>query len=263
MVVPLASRAETTATQAVSFDRGRRDLPRVALTFDGGSGAGETELILAVLEERRVRATFFITGDYLRQFPALVRRIVAGGHEVGNHTWSHPHLTAWGRTGRHDTLPGIDRSQLQSELSQTASAYERLTGSALAPLWRAPYGEVNGEIARWAAEAGWSHVGWSRDDGGRQTLDSLDWVADPGSRNYLTSAQMVERILSFDAGGSGLGGGIVLMHLCARREDPLAGRLPVLIDALRARGYDLSTVGELRRDLAAPDAAVTLAALPR
>jgi peptidoglycan/xylan/chitin deacetylase (PgdA/CDA1 family) len=263
LIVPFASRAETTVTQAVSFDRGRRDLPKVALTFDGGSDAGETELILAVLEERRVRATFFITGDYLRQFPALVRRIVAGGHEVGNHTWSHPHLTAWGRTGHHDTLPGIDRATIQRELGRTAAAYERLTGSALAPLWRAPYGEVNGEIARWAADAGWNHVGWSRAEGGRQTLDSLDWVADPGSRNHLSSTQMVERILSFDAVGGGLSGGIVLMHLCARREDPLAGRLAGLIDALRERGYDLSTVGELQRDFAALNAALVLAALPR
>jgi peptidoglycan/xylan/chitin deacetylase (PgdA/CDA1 family) len=158
----------------------------------------------------------------------------------------------------------VDRALLRRELAQTGAAYERLTGRPLAPLWRAPYGEVNGEIARWAAAFGWRHVGWSRDDGGgRHTLDSLDWVADRASRNFLTSAQIVERILSFDARGAGLNGGIVLMHLCVRREDPLAGRLATLIDALRVRGYAVSTVGELRRDLDPPGPIMALAALPR
>lgn len=264
-IVPPCARADASpAPEAVSLDRGRRDVPRIALTFDGGSGAGDTERILAVLEERGVSATFFLTGEFIVGQPDLVRRIAAGGHEVGNHTWSHPHLTAWERTQRQDTLPGVDRALLRRELARTGEAYERLTGSRLAPLWRAPYGEVNGEIARWAAAEGWRHVGWSRNDaGGRHTLDSLDWVAERSSRNYLTSAQMVQRILSFDAGGSGLNGGIVLMHLCTRREDPLAGRLASLIDALRRRGYELSTVGALRLDLEPSAATVTLAALAR
>jgi peptidoglycan/xylan/chitin deacetylase (PgdA/CDA1 family) len=259
ILAPLAAAGER-ATSAISFDRGRSDFPKVALTFDGGSDAGDADLILTVLEQRGVRATFFLTGDFLRQFPDIARRIAAGGHEVGNHTWSHPHLTAWEQTGRHETLPWIDRTGLQRELSRTASEYERITGRALAPLWRAPFGEVNDEIASWAAEGGWAHVGWSRDARGRQTLDSLDWVADRSSRHYLPSARMVQRILSFDAGGNGLSGGIVLMHLCARREDRLATRLDVLIDSLRARGYVFATVGGLQRDLAAPGATVVLAA---
>lgn len=259
--VPLAAFAEVSSTP-LSFDRGRQDLPQVALTFDGGSDAGDAELILRVLEERGARATFFLTGEFLGKFPALVRRIAAGGHEVANHTWSHPHLTAWARSGRHDTLPGIDRALLERELGRTAAAYERISGRPLAPLWRAPFGEMNEEIARWAADAGWTHVGWSRGPGGRETLDTLDWVADPSSRNHLTSARMLERILSFDAGGNGLRGGVVLMHLCVEREDRLAGRLGALIDGLRARGYVPATVGELRRALAAPGGPIVLAGLP-
>ena len=64
-------------------------------------------------EQRGVTATFFLTGDYIRHNPDLVRRIAAAGHEVGNHTWSHPHLTTWDRTRRHDTLPGVDRAFIE------------------------------------------------------------------------------------------------------------------------------------------------------
>jgi peptidoglycan/xylan/chitin deacetylase (PgdA/CDA1 family) len=252
------SSAQPLSQGFASLERGRRDLPKVALTFDGGSGAGDTALILDTLESRDVAATFFLTGEFIRRNPELVRRIAAAGHEVGNHTWSHPHLTAWNRVRRHDTLPGVDDALVRRELASTAAAYEAVTGRRMALLWRAPYGEVNAEIAGWAGGDGWRHVGWSREDRGNETLDTLDWVADRTARNFLSPAQILARVLSFDSGGSGLNGGIVLMHLCTRQDEPLAGRLDSLIDALRGRGYALATVGELRRDL---DPAVTVVAL--
>jgi len=252
-ITPPAVAAPRSQNRAVSFDRGRRDLPKIALTFDGGSDAGESRRILEVLEQRGVTATFFLTGSYIRNNPALVRRIAAAGHEVGNHTWSHPHLTTWDRTHRHDTLAGLDRAFIEEELSQTVQAYESATGQPMTALWRAPFGEVNGDLQRWAAAAGWQHVGWTRDDlGGRHTLDSLDWVAERSSRNYLTSEQIAARILSFGAGGAGLNGGVVLMHLSTRRDDQQVTRLGALVDALRGDGYRLVTVTELQRDAAAP-----------
>ena len=233
-----------------SFERGRRDIPKLALTFDGGGDAGETERILEVLEQRGVIATFFLTGEYIRHNPDLVRRIAAAGHEVGNHTWSHPHLTAWNRTRRHDTLAGVDGAFVRGELTQTARAYEAATGRPMLALWRAPFGEVNDELIRWAAAAGWSHVGWTRDDlGGRHTLDSLDWVSERSSRNYLSSEQIGARIRTFGTGRAGLNGGVVLMHLSTRRDDPEVTRLGELVDALRGDGYSLVTVTELQREV--------------
>jgi peptidoglycan/xylan/chitin deacetylase (PgdA/CDA1 family) len=256
-VLPLvpsnAAAASRAKDRASSFERGSRDLPEVALTFDGGSDAGESERILDVLEQHGVTATFFLTGEYIRHNPELVRRIAAAGHEVGNHTRSHPHLTTWDRTRRHDTLPGVDRAFIEEQLGRTAQAYEGVTGRPMTALWRAPFGEINAELLTWAAAAGWSHVGWTRDDGGgRHTLDSLDWVAERSSRTYLTSEQIAERILSFGAGGAGLNGGIVLMHLSTRRNDPHVTRLGALVDALRGGGYRLVTVTELRRDAPSP-----------
>lgn len=240
------------AVHASTFERGRRDLMKVALTFDGGSDAGFTAEILEILRDKAVPATFFLTGPYIVLNPGLALAIHLDGHEVGNHTWSHSHLTTWSRNRRHDTLPGVDRGFLERELGRTAQAWRDLTGLELAPLWRAPYGEVNPEILAWAARSGLFHVGWTRADRGRQTLDSLDWVGDPSSRNYLSSQQIASRLLAFGDGGDGLKGGVVLMHLSTRREDPSVRRLPGLIDALRGRGYRLVTVTELIEDAAAP-----------
>jgi peptidoglycan/xylan/chitin deacetylase (PgdA/CDA1 family) len=134
----------------------------------------------------------------------------------------------------------------------------------MAPLWRAPYGECNAEILRWAADDGWTHVGWTRDERGRRSLDSLDWVDDPGSRLYLSSARLVDRLLAFGEGGAGLNGGVVLMHLATRASDPAVDRLAGLIDTLRARGYRLVTVSELLREAGIPAAPpVATAALAR
>jgi peptidoglycan/xylan/chitin deacetylase (PgdA/CDA1 family) len=116
----------------------------------------------------------------------------------------------------------------------------------MSPLWRAPFGEVNDELLGWAALAGWSHVGWTRDVAGKRSLDSLGWVADRSSPNYLTSEKIAERILTFGVGDAGLRGGIVLMHLHSRRVDPESARLADLIDALRRDGYSLVSVSELR-----------------
>jgi len=259
VIIPNAPASSLHQYRTASFERGRRDRPKVALTFDGGGAAGESDRILDVLEQRGATATFFLTGDYIRLNPDLVRRIAAAGHEVGNHTWSHPHLTTWNRSRRHDTLPGLDRSFIREELDQTSLLFEAVTGRLMTALWRAPYGEVNDDLLGWAAAAGWSHVGWTRDDsGGRHTLDSLDWVAERSSRNYLTSEQITGRILSFGVGGAGLNGGIVLMHLSTSREDPGVTRLGGLIDALREHGYSLVTVTELRHDLLTSIGAIAL-----
>ena len=113
---PTIMAASRPPLRTASLERGRRDLPKVALTFDGGGDAGQSERILDVLEQRGATATFFLTGDYIRHNPELVRRIVAAGHEVGNHTWSHPHLTTWNQhaSPRHPAGPRPDASSSRS-----------------------------------------------------------------------------------------------------------------------------------------------------
>lgn len=223
---------------------GRREL---ALTLDAGSSdTGATE-ILDVLRAEGVQATIFLTGEFIRRFPAVVRRAVADGHEFGNHTWDHPHLTRFAETRRHDTRDGVDRRFLEDQLARTAAEFETATGRRMSRWWRAPFGEHNGEIRRWAADLGWTHVGWTR--GPDFGMDSLDWVSDEASRNYESGDEIVDRLLEFDTRvPGGADGGIILMHLGTDRTAArLDASLPRLIAGYRARGLSFVTVSQLLR----------------
>jgi len=229
------------------FTRGSKATPEIAFTFDGHGDANVTGEILDILQARGVRATMFLGGQFIRLFPDLVRRMVAEGHEVGNHMDTHPHLTSYAVSRRHETLPGITPELLTDELRRADLCFRALTGRPMAPYWRAPYGEHNAEIRGWAAEAGFRHVGWTRGAGGGEDLDTRDWVADTSSRIYRTREEIAKRILAFDRGRpGGLNGGIVLMHLATeRRTDRAHEILPQLLRQLQGQGYRLATISDL------------------
>jgi peptidoglycan/xylan/chitin deacetylase (PgdA/CDA1 family) len=218
------------------LSRGPRDRREVLLSFDAGSSDRGAREILAALRDKGIQTTIFLTGDFIRRNPDLTRRIAGDGHEVGNHTDTHPHLTTYARDGRQATRPGVDRWFLVAELGRTARAYEETTGQKMAPLWRAPFGEHNEEIRRWAAEAGYWHVGWT---GGRAGLDGLDWVSDPRSKAYRTSDRVVESLVERAENG-----GIILLHLGSDRDDPVALRIPKLIEGLSSRGFHFARASE-------------------
>ncbi len=232
--------------------RGPADQPEILLSFDGGSSDRGAREILDALRARGVRTTMFLTGDFIRRYPGLTRQIAADGHEVGNHTDSHPHLTTYATDGRQSTRPGVDRASLRRELDVTASLYREATGRDMAPLWRAPYGEQNPEIRRWAAEAGYWHVGWT---GGRAGLDGLDWVSDPSSPVYRSSDRVVARLIA-----NAENGGIVLLHLGSDRDEPVALRVPELLDGLTRRGFRFARASEfLGREGLTPERLAALA----
>jgi len=232
---------------ARDFQRGPVDVPAVALTFDGGSENNVAGEILDILRDKGVRATFFLTGEFIRRFPETVRRIAAEGHVVGNHTWSHPHLTTFAENHRQDTRPEVTREFVQNQLRQAARLFRETTGRDMAPYWRAPYGEENRQIRLWAAEIGYRHVGWTVGKDWHHSMDTLDWVADTTSVAYLSAEEIVHRILSFgENDGHGANGAIILMHLGTNRvRDFPHRRLPEIIDGLRQQGYRLVTIPEL------------------
>lgn len=224
--------------------RGRADRMEVSITFDGGSDDNDAAVILKALRDRGIKTTIFLTGAFITNYPELVRQMVVDGHEIGNHTLSHPHLTDFERTYRHSTLKGVDRAMLSRELRGAAKLFKDVAGVEMAPLWRAPYGEVNAEIRRWAFEEGYAHVGWTYDSKRRESLDTLDWVDDAGSRLYRTSKEIRDRILNF--GNGRVGGGIVLMHLgSGRKTDKASSRLGEMLDALQSRGFKLVKLSTL------------------
>ena len=213
--------------------------PRLALTFDGASSSRGTADLLELLNRLDLKVTIFVTGGFVDDYPSLVRLALLAGHEIGNHTYSHPHLTSYPQNHRHDTLPEVNREWFLDQLRRTEEAFRRATGRPMAPLWRAPYGEENAQLRGWAMELGYLHIRWSSLQG--KSLDSLDWVEDEHSSLYFKSSRLVDRLLAFPE----LEGGIVLMHLATKRAVPPWSELPRFTEEVSRRGVSVGSVTDL------------------
>nr|WP_240197402.1 polysaccharide deacetylase family protein [Nonomuraea lactucae] len=180
----------------------------VALTFDDGPGE-HTGRLLELLRVRQARATFFVVGQMVAADRAgITRRIAAEGHEIGNHTWSHPALT---------TVP-LDR--LRRELRHTSRLVHGMTGVWMR-IMRPPYGATDDRVARETRGEGLAQILWD--------VDTLDWRhRDPAA---------VVRL----AGGA-RPGSIVLMHDIHRST---VEAMPRVLDRLSRKGYRLVTVSQL------------------
>lgn len=213
----------------------------IVLSFDAGSSDRGAAEILDALQQRSIRTSIFLTGEFILRFPAIARRIAADGHEVGNHTFNHPHLTQIASGGGQRLRPGVTEEFLRDQLLRTAEVYEKTTGRKMAPIWRAPFGEENPEIRAWAARAGYSHISWTHGEG--PSLDSLDWVSDETSPRYRSSRRVIDRLLAIARPG-----GIILMHLGSERfHDPVGREIPRLLDGLAAEGYRFARATEYLR----------------
>ena len=184
---------------------------KVALTFDSGWLFEPTETLLSVLGAKHVTATFFLRGGWIEANPDLVKLIHAGGHEIGNHSYTHGHL------------PEMSAEEVQSELSRTRQALYEVLGPVAQPYYRPPYGEYNDRDVQEAGSLGFRYtVMWS--------IDSIDWM-DPGEEEILTRV-----------GHNLEDGGIALMHVGVWQT---ANVLPKVIDALRERGLEPVPLSEL------------------
>jgi peptidoglycan-N-acetylmuramic acid deacetylase len=123
----------------------------VYLTFDEGWEGGTTRQLLTILERAHVKATFFLTGQWVQANPGLARRIARAGHLVCDHTWSHPRMTA---------LAGRPKA-FARQLLATAGAYRRATGERMAHLFRPPYGAYDARVLALARRLGYTTVFWS------------------------------------------------------------------------------------------------------
>ena len=224
-----------------SIEQGSSQHPLIAFTFDGGSDDAHTREILQILRDNHLHCTLFLTGRFMERHPELVQQMIADGHEIGNHTYDHPHLTTFAENHRQQTRDGVTRDFVQKELLKTDSTFFALTGQHLKPFWRAPFGEFNRRILQWAAEAGYLHIHWS------PRFDTYDWVTDRSSRLYRTPEQVFRHFVHLDeTRPHGLNGAIVLMHLGSHRDNQnIYETLPKLIQELRRRGYRLVTISKL------------------
>jgi peptidoglycan/xylan/chitin deacetylase (PgdA/CDA1 family) len=152
------------STGAVDVDlmwRAGTDRREVALTFDDGPDPQWTPQVLDMLRRHSARATFFVVGKRVERYPELVRRAVAEGHEIGNHTWSH------------ERLDECDRGRAVAQLRRGAAAITAVTGRA-ATLFRPPWGVIDPVGLLAAAEAGYQVVLWSALIRGRAPGADLD-----------------------------------------------------------------------------------------
>ncbi|MBN6053362.1 polysaccharide deacetylase family protein [Nonomuraea sp. RK-328] len=180
----------------------------VALTFDDGPGE-YTGKLLDLLRARHARATFFVLGEMVAADHAgFTRRMVEDGHELGNHSWSHPPLTA------------MSDERLRSELADTEAIVQRTTGVRMR-LMRPPYGETDARVAAQARLEGLAQILW--------TVDTLDW-RDRDSRIVARRA------------GAAAPGSIVLMHDI---HPTSVAAVPGVLDTLAKKGYRFVTVSEL------------------
>jgi peptidoglycan/xylan/chitin deacetylase (PgdA/CDA1 family) len=219
--------------------RVQTDYKQIALTFDAGSAANGADSIIRILQDFEIYATIFLTGQFIKRFPKLVLQLDAQGHELANHSLTHPHLTTWAEHGNHNTLPDVNRGFLHKQLQGTDSLYFNLTGKRINKFWRAPYGEYNSEILRWAAEIGYRHIGWS------PGCDTFDWVADTTSALYRTPQALYDHLMYLEEQNK-LVGAILLMHLNSNRELNHAYTiLPRLITDLQKKGYEFVPISTL------------------
>ncbi|WP_243322720.1 polysaccharide deacetylase family protein [Geothrix sp. SG200] len=227
--------------EALNLTRGPGGQKRLLLSFDGGSNAEVATEILDALKARGVHTTIFLTGAFIQHFPALVKRMAAEGHELGNHTMNHPHFAPGMKRD-----PKWTKERVQGELLEADAALVRLLGRPMDPYWRAPYGEQTAEIRRWAEELGYRHVGWS------EGADTLDWATPKERRLYRSGDAILQRLRQrLDRDGDGL---IVLMHLGSERAEkdrPSAG-LGAFMDRARREGWAFVPVSAFLHDLGKP-----------
>ena len=184
--------------------------PMVALTFDDGP-APATWRILDSLEAHGAKATFYMVGNRMGNYPDTVRRVAALGCEIGSHTWGHNYITSLGASALH------------SNLNQFDSTLQNLVGFRTATM-RPPGGFINHSSSQALASYGVPAIMWS--------IDTLDW-------KYRNAQKVVQSVLSKVKDGD-----IILMHdLYGSTADATAILIPELIN----RGYQLVTVSDLAR----------------
>ena len=211
---PVAATAGQPATPAPAqaISRIATEEKVLALTFDAGSDAGHTLAILDILDTERVKATFFLTANWLEKYPELGAAIASRGHCLGNHTRSHPHLTA------------LTDDQIREELTSTEEGAQSACGRSTRPFFRPPFGEYDERVSSLVAEVGYEYtILW--------TIDSLDW-------QMIPAEEVTQRIVDGAEPGA-----IVLMHVGSQTNEPEA--LPETIRQLKAKGYRFATLSEL------------------
>lgn len=185
---------------------------RIALTFDDGPHYKYTAEILDILKEYDAKATFFVVGELAERYPELILRELSEGHELGNHTWSHPKMAK------------LSDAELKNELLRTERLLNEIADYR-PKLFRPPEGSFKQNVERIALENDYTLILW--------TVDTRDWAHTPID-------QIVSMVETETETGS-----IILCHDFIGRDSPTPEALRIFIPALKAKGYSFVTISEL------------------
>ena len=189
-----------------AVDRGDN---KIAISFDAVWGGDKTEKILDILDEFGVKTTFFMVDIWTQRFPELVKEIAARGHDIGNHSATHPKMST------------LSREKILQELTVMADNVEKVCG-VRPTLFRPPYGDYNNDVVLTARGAGYEVIQWS--------VDSLDWK-NKGVQPLIDRA--TKNVKSGD---------IVLFHNDSKY---ILDALPTILKSYREQGFTVVPISEI------------------
>jgi len=180
-----------------------------AVSFDAAWGAEDTDLLIEILKNYNVKATFFVVGDWVDKFPEEVKKLSDAGHDVMNHSDTHPYMTR------------LDNNTLIQEVEKCSEKIENITNKKV-KLFRAPYGDYNSKVISKLNELGYYTIQWD--------VDSLDW-------KDLSPDEIYTRVTQKTKNGS-----IILFHNAAKHTPET---LPKILDKLKKDGFKFKKISEM------------------
>jgi peptidoglycan/xylan/chitin deacetylase (PgdA/CDA1 family) len=201
-------------------DGGTNGRLEVALTFDAGADTGYAAEILNLLRDEGIEASFGMTGVWAQANPELVRRMVAEGHQLINHTWDHSSLT-----GANTQMPPMTPEQVAQQLADTEAVVRDLTGYEMRPYFRPPYGDYDAASLEYLYDNGYSQTIW-------WTCDTRGWAGWGAQEivDYCTTNIAEDEI--------------ILLHVGAAAVGDFEA-LPGLIQFFRDSGYSFVTIEQM------------------
>ncbi len=211
---PRGNADKETLAKYDAYFMGAADQKVLYLTFDCGYELGYTPTILDALKKHNVHAAFFVVGYFQKQNPELVKRMVAEGHTVGNHTYNHPNMNSI-----------ATKSALEKELADNAALFHEITGQTMPRYYRPPAGVYTFTQLQYAKELGYKTMFWS--------LAYIDWKQDAQPSQQEAFQTIAARLHN---------GAVVLLHNTSKTN---ADILDQLLTQWEQAGYTFATLDAL------------------
>ncbi len=190
-----------------------RDDKTIALTIDAAWQDDKTPFILETLKKYNIKATFFLCGFWAEDYPEQVKQIHDAGHQIGNHSATHPHMNK------------LSAQQIVDELKKFDDCLESIIGQR-STIFRAPYGEYNDNVIKTVRNAGYEVIQWD--------IDTIDW------KEERSAQQILDTVLPKLKDGS--------IILCHNNGYKIETYLPTLLETALKQGYRFVTIDELLLD---------------